>query len=128
MLLTLHHCSFNFNLFFSPSPQAIFKDPFRGGNNILVRAVILERRLMACGLKFKYRYYEVNLIYFVLLRSFAILTPHKVSLSLQTRDTELLKFSVTQRSKLKFHGIYNTSYFDKNPLFFDFFQLLPHLI
>ena len=43
---TTCHCRFNFVLFFLLSPQAIFKDPFRGGNNILVSSVILERCFM----------------------------------------------------------------------------------
>jgi hypothetical protein len=43
MLVLLHAIAVLTLVFcFLLSPQAIFKDPFRGGNNILVRPVILE--------------------------------------------------------------------------------------
>jgi glutamine synthetase len=64
MLVLLHIAVLTLVFCFLLSPQAIFKDPFRGGNNILVRPVILESWFILWYVDWNANIFEINWIFF----------------------------------------------------------------
>lgn len=87
------------------SPQAIFKDPFRGGNNILVSLMSTMSTISFQTFNISHSFLLRWLIYLqCYYRSFVTHTLQQVNQFQQINDTELLKSSATQRLFPRSHG------------------------
>jgi len=87
------------------SPQAIFKDPFRRGNNILVSPFHLSNKICSIhSLIFLQNLISVYLLQ--IYRWCVMLTPQLESQSQLTRDTAQLRFSAILMLLLRCPGTY----------------------